>query len=73
MNFKEKLYNILEDVNNFEDRNILFANCVNDRLDTSLHNYIEKLNLLCTKILQRDSYRTLKASSAIIEGENKND
>lgn len=60
MGFKYILYSILEDINKYENKNIMLDS-INSRLNNSLENYYDELVLKCKYILSKNTLSLLNA------------
>lgn len=63
MNFREKLYNILNTINTFQDKQLLFENCVDNKLNVSLERYHNNIEIAYDYLLSRDALKVMKTIS----------
>lgn len=61
MDFKQKLYNILDDINSFKDRQELFENHINKKLNLSLERYNNRIELAYDYLLSRSALKVMRA------------
>ena len=60
MDFKQKLYNIISEVNSFKDRQELFENCVSRKLNLSFERYNNNLEIAYEYLLSRSALKVLR-------------
>jgi len=56
----KKLYNIKNIIYNMQDRNNCLKKCINNKLNKSLNNYENELQILCDELLYNNSSKILK-------------
>ena len=61
MSFKDKLYNILDELQKYKGSpNSLMAKCVEQRLNTALEVYIDSIDKSCQYLMHKDDVKVLK-------------
>ena len=60
MGFKHILYSILDNINKYENKNVMLES-INSRLNNSLENYYDELVLKCKYILSKNTLSLLSA------------
>ena len=58
--FKQKLYNILSDLNKNIPRDELFKECVQRKLDLSLERYNNEIELIYNYLLSRSNIKVMR-------------
>lgn len=60
MDFKQKLYNIRDDINSFKDRYDLFEKCVDKKLNVSLERYYNNVEIAYDYLLSRNALKVMR-------------
>lgn len=72
MSLKDKLYNILNDLNGLEQSDITLQRCINNKLNASYEQYEWTIKNIYNYVLTRSNVKVIKALTKIRKSKEKN-